>query len=1006
MPDQGRGRDAEAAAGLLRFLRDLAAARRAPVRDVGAYPQVHWLAGLPGDVYVEADAGPGDVLFSVPVIPLTPPAVLAEFDGWLALRHWYRILRDLAAVRGQETVLATGLLTRRPVRDHLLHTPVRIAVDERSGRIDVVLTGPAALRDRELLPGLRPERTDWLRESVQAGQGLGLNASVADVLRKWAAAAGEDMAFREDWAPDDAPGGPARIRLAPALVVRPPGRAPVADLYQELLGRSRIPEGFARLLGPAGRSPIMHVPGGAAALVADLLGRGVRVLVATADATAAADLHAALPPGIGTLCALPATAARVAERLRTTTIGPATLGELADREAQAAWRVAELRERAPAERPVPLEHAWIPARPGLPADPPITAPEAAELIGLPAGTGPDRTVHRDVDPAALPSAPYVRTLVETEHRAAERARRADTEPARRLRRCDVTVLARLDGNAATINAALRDLGLTGHPGGWDLTDHAVRAFTDALARRRPAVWARVAELSPQVDWAVEALERIAGHEVVLPPDSDPHRLAPAAEDLWQYLAEGTGPKRGPLRSGAQRQAERLLQGAEVDGEPPATPDSLEVLHAYLNVLLVCQDLQYVWEEADVSFPADVPVEDRIARFRRAHDRLGRVRALLPVIEDTGHLLTGSGIPITHPLQWYGFSAALESALLVQDAARATTDLNALRDSIPAMPHDPPELHAARTAIDARDPDAYARALEELAKAQRQRAAQIRRAELLERVRAVHPGLADLLSGPDEEWPDRIAHWDAAWAVAAGTARPPEGAWLADAEARHRKASAELHAARAWAAVLARPDPAPSWIAPLWQIPELLPPEPDSFDVVVIDGEHGAGVEALFLFWLAPRAVLVGQPGPDLPPPDAPVPAHPLVTPETSLFTFLLDRFPEAPPPREDAWSSPADDAERSPAPVPGRLAFDESPPEPEPEEEEEQQPRARSIVTYKRPELVELVREISEAGPGLSDDEIVETARERLGCPADEEMLAGARLRFALESLRETSGTE
>lgn len=84
-------------------------------------------------------------------------------------------------------MLATGLLSWRPaVHDHLLSTPVRIVLDERTERVDVVLDGHTALRDRELLsghPGFRPAA--WVAEAVQAGQGFGLNASTGDVLRKW-----------------------------------------------------------------------------------------------------------------------------------------------------------------------------------------------------------------------------------------------------------------------------------------------------------------------------------------------------------------------------------------------------------------------------------------------------------------------------------------------------------------------------------------------------------------------------------------------------------------------------------------------------------------------------------------------------------------------------------------------------------------------------------------------------------------------------------------------------
>ncbi|MEO5878367.1 MAG: hypothetical protein ABIS86_11740, partial [Streptosporangiaceae bacterium] len=69
---------------LVRFLRDLTRSRRARILDLGGYDESHWLADLPGEIDVRAEARAGDVLFSVPVIPLNPPAALEQFDGWLA----------------------------------------------------------------------------------------------------------------------------------------------------------------------------------------------------------------------------------------------------------------------------------------------------------------------------------------------------------------------------------------------------------------------------------------------------------------------------------------------------------------------------------------------------------------------------------------------------------------------------------------------------------------------------------------------------------------------------------------------------------------------------------------------------------------------------------------------------------------------------------------------------------------------------------------------------------
>src|SRR5437868_4148764 len=139
---------------------------------------------------------------------------------------------EQAAERGHELLFAAGWLAWRPaegppVHDHLLHTPVRIVVDERTERVDVVLAGHTSLRDRELLAD-RPEfkSAGWVSDAVQAGQGFGLNASVGDVLRKWCSiafaspAAAEGAVYREDWAPDPTGALPSvpRVRLAPAPV--------------------------------------------------------------------------------------------------------------------------------------------------------------------------------------------------------------------------------------------------------------------------------------------------------------------------------------------------------------------------------------------------------------------------------------------------------------------------------------------------------------------------------------------------------------------------------------------------------------------------------------------------------------------------------------------------------------------------------------------------------------------------------------------------------------------
>ncbi|MFI0479564.1 hypothetical protein [Actinomadura sp. 9N215] len=63
--------------------------------------------------------------------------------------------------------------------------------------------------------------------------------------------------------------------------------------------------------------------------------------------------------------------------------------------------------------------------------------------------------------------------------------------------------------------------------------------------------------------------------------------------------------------------------------------------------------------------------------------------------------------------------------------------------------------------------------------------------------------------------------------------------------------------------------------------------------------------------------------------------------------------------------------------------------------------RGRSIAGYKRSELVEIVGRMAEREPDLSDDQIVELVTRLLGCPEDEALLVGARLRYAVGVYRD-----
>jgi very-short-patch-repair endonuclease len=272
------------------------------------------------------------------------------------------------------------------------------------------------------------------------------------------------------------------------------------------------------------------------------------------------------------------------------------------------------------------------------------------------------------------------------------------------------------------------------------------------------------------------------------------------------------------------------------------------------------------------------------------------------------------VPVTSAQTWDDLCRAVVAARSHIAAARAVETLDAMEQRLVQRSTDSEpiaELDAARHALRERDDDAYQRAMAALRGAHQQQAEQRTCDSLLERLRAAHPRLANSLadSAADPRWPDRLAEVAEAWAWARACAycerqRSPGRdqrlqAELDDLEWRLRQVTADLAAEHAWLHCLTRmrqeqrqalqaykanigalgrgtgryapryrraareamaiaQDAVPAWVMPLAQVAETIPPRPDSFDVIIVDEASQVGIEALFLLWLAPRVIIVGD----------------------------------------------------------------------------------------------------------------------------------------------------
>lgn len=613
--------------------------------------------------------------------------------------------------------------------------------------------------------------------------------------------------------------------------------------------------------------------------------------------------------------------------------------------------------------------SWMPTPmlEGCADHPPLDASEAAELLRLLAAQTPGRAARTSQllpEPADLPSVERVRELVTAERAAQETARTSANDLSGRLGECDAALLAELERLVKAVTDALHRLGLAADPDGWDAGDWAVRAFRDGLSGQELGVWQQLGAYAGRMAQAEEAAGRAGFREVVVPPAG--RSALEVIRRLRDFLGSGGTLKRGPFRSAPQKQAEPFLAEIQVDGVTPDNVELLDIVIDELEARAICDELARGWRLVGVTFPEDQPTRLTVSRLADAHRRLALVQEALRAVAATAETLIRAGIriPLSTPAAWRDYAASLSAVRLRIAAEGATRNLLELKgwfDLVVGKGHAPPELAGAATAVAQREVAGYERCLAALAAAHRERDEQARCDLLRGRLDAAHPVLATLMveTCADEVWRSRIGVWEQAWAwgMAAGffAAQRRPGlelrleAELADATRRKLVRTAELAATKAWGACLSRMTAhqaqalrqyqdhmsklgkgtgryapryraraqeamreaigaVPAWIMPLRQVIDTIPADRDSFDVVIVDEASQAGIEALFLLWLAPRVIVVGddkQCAPsvvshgELEPifgrlsaylPDLPAYLRDAFTPKSSLFDLLKTRF--------------------------------------------------------------------------------------------------------------------
>ncbi|MGC4932492.1 AAA domain-containing protein [Gordonia sp. DT30] len=485
-----------------------------------------------------------------------------------------------------------------------------------------------------------------------------------------------------------------------------------------------------------------------------------------------------------------------------------------------------------------------------------------------------------------------------------------------------------------------------------------------LAGQAAHLWSRVIGLSPVIADAARRDRDLGARAVtvdgVRPGDGELFAAAAA------YLRSG-GRWRGRLRrSDEQRAVEESGVVATVDGRAATDERSLQAVADHLAVFDAVHHVQRVLADLHVPVDTSGSRSSQLNRLVLLDGQLGCISALLSARDELVRELEAisPGGPRPHSVaraaevaREAGAIAAANDALLAEEElADRAYRLAAQLEKGPS-----PEGDALVSALANADAEAIRTARRAASRAHSEWEDQTALDLLMLRLRSRAPDFAEVLeaTADDGAWDARLRRVVDAWAwrrarTWASERSDPHGEhrWssaLDEAEADIAQLTTQLAAARAWAACLSRVTvgqvqalqsyrdhiinlgkgsgkhanrfraaareamteavgAVPAWVMPMSQVVEMVPPTPNSFDVVIVDEASQSDITSVFLLWLAPRVIVVGddrQCAPnglagttlddafaalDARLPDLPHYLRDGLTPRSSLFSLLRSRF--------------------------------------------------------------------------------------------------------------------
>jgi len=389
-----------------------------------------------------------------------------------------------------------------------------------------------------------------------------------------------------------------------------------------------------------------------------------------------------------------------------------------------------------------------------------------------------------------------------------------------------------------------------------------------------------------------------------------------AKALRSHLKSGKGLGFGPFKSKVVKRCRYLIKEVLVDGRHCNSIRTLQQLIDWLTIQTVLHDLRDLWQP--ICAPPEGGKASQIAAYK---DLCRSLLESLTIVETLNgpKQIVDSKPELSSP-RWYiieeveALRDAARAAIAEKEAREATRHIDSYLHSLRPLRYCK-NYHSVTgelvCAMENRDPGAYEKAYEQLQGLEADKTTWTAACVTNTKFHRSCPRTAeDFVQSPDDpDWKERFQNFDAAWKwgkayrwlkkacdperpirlnVALEENRKGErktlkelAAQLAWQHCMKKLGEEQRQALIAWSQAVARirkgtgrhaeghrqtargklnecRRAVPAWIMPLYQVVQTIKPQPDLFDIVIIDEASQSGPDALFLTYIGKKLIVVGD----------------------------------------------------------------------------------------------------------------------------------------------------